>query len=106
MATYFGLWKANTSLPPPPTPAEQIKQQEGFDALLRGQLKSGRLREVHAFLEGGAGYFITGDVTEEQAFEELAGLAPSVSFGLHRTSPFPKGREIVLTALSKPARNA
>src|SRR2546425_13323142 len=103
MATYFGLWKANTSLPPPPTPAEQIKQQEGFDALLRGQLKSGRLREVHAFLEGGAGDFITGDVTEEQAFEELAVWAPYVSFGLHRTSPFPKASEVILSATRKRA---
>jgi len=106
MATYFGLWKVNTSLPPPPTPAEQIKQQEGFDALLRGQLKSGRLREVHAFLEGGAGYFITGDVTEEQAFEDLAVWAPYVSFELHRTIPFPKASEIVLRALGKRAGKA
>ncbi len=106
MATYFGLWKANTSLPPPPTPAEQIKQQEGFDALLRSQLKSGRLREVHAFLEGGAGYFITGDVTEEQAFEDLSIWAPFVSFELHQTIPFPKASEIVLKALSKRAGKA
>src|SRR5256712_11870923 len=104
MATYFGLWKANTSLPPPPTPAEQIKQQEGFDALLRGQLKSGRLREVHAFLEGGAGYFITGDVTEEQAFEELAGWGPHVSVALPRPLPVPNAVQIVLRALSKWAR--
>src|SRR2546425_8930834 len=98
MATYFGLWKTNTSLPPPPTPAEQIRQQEGFDALLRGQLKSGRLREVHAFLEGGAGYFITGDVTEEQAFEELADFGPYVSLGLHRTISFPEASAIDPTA--------
>src|SRR3989442_13981058 len=100
MATYFGLWKVNTSLPPPPTPAEQIRQQEGFDALLRSQLKSGRLREVHAFLEGGAGYFITGDVTAEQAFEDLPIRAPFVSFELHRTSPFAKSCEIALTPVS------
>src|SRR2546428_12448008 len=99
MATYFGLWKTNTSLPPPPTPVEQIKQQEGFDALLRGQLKSGRLREVHAFLEGGAGYFITGDVTEEQAFEELAGWAPSRACGTDRHRPFAQAREIRPRAL-------
>src|SRR5438093_6333579 len=106
MATYFGLWKVNTSLPPPPTPAEQIKQQEGFDALLRGQLKSGRLREVHPFLEGGAGYFITGDVTEEQAFEDLAVWAAYVSFELHLTIPFPKASEIVLKAHRNPAGKA
>src|SRR5438093_9786416 len=104
MATYFGLWKANTSLPPPPTPAEQIKQQEGFDALLRGQLKSGRLREVHAFLEGGTGYIITGDVTEEQAFEELAFWSPFVKFELHDTITLPISCVIVLRALIKLTR--
>src|SRR3989442_10869817 len=102
MATYLGLWKANTNLPPPPTPAEQIKQQEGFDALLRGQLKSGRLREVHAFLEGGAGYFITGDVTEEQPFEELAVCPPLLFFQLHCTIPFPNRDEIAPRTLSQP----
>ncbi len=106
MATYFGLWKTNTSLPPPPSPAEQIKQQEGFDALLRSQLKSGRIREVHAFLEGGAGYFVTGDVTEEQAFEELSIWAPFVSFELHQTIPFPKASEIALKVLRKRAGKA
>ena len=106
MATYFGLWKANSNLPPPPTPAEQIKQQEGFDALLRAQLKSGRLREVHAFAEGGRGYFISGDVTGEEIFEELALWSPFVTFEVHETIPFPKASEIVLKALRKRAGRA
>ena len=106
MATYFGLWKANSNLPPPPTPAEQIKQQEGFDVLFRAQLKSGRLREVHAFAEGGAGYFISGDVTEEEVFEELALWSPFVTFELHQTIPFPKASEITLKALRKRAGKA
>jgi|SRR2546428_12230046 len=101
MTTYFGLWKANTSLPPPPTPAEQIRQQEGFDALLRAQLKSGRLREVHVFAEGGAGYFISGDVSAEEALEELALWSPFVSFEIHETIPFPKAGEIILKSLRK-----
>lgn len=106
MTTYFGLWKANYNLPPPPTPAEQVKQQEAFDALLRAQLKSGRVREVHAFLEGGAGYFITGDVSEEEAFQDLALWAPYVTFELHRTVPFPKASELTLKALRQRAGKA
>ena len=106
MANYFGLWRSNTSLPPPPTPGEEVKQQEGFDALLRAQLKSGRLREVHAFAEGGAGYFITGDVTDEQVFEDLSVWSPYVTFELHRTIPYPKASEIVLKALKARAGKA
>ena len=106
MATHFGLWKANVSLPPPPTPTEQVKQQEAFDALLRAQLKSGRLREVHAFTEGGAGYFITGDVTDEEVFQDLSLWAPYVTFELHRTIPFPKAGEIILKALRQRAGKA
>ncbi|HKZ88711.1 MAG TPA: hypothetical protein VJ300_00455 [Thermoplasmata archaeon] len=99
MTTYFGLWKANTSIPPPPTPGDQVKQQEAFDALLRTQLKSGRIREVHAFLEGGAGYFITGDVSDEEVFQDLSVWSPYITFELHRTIPFPKASEIVVRAL-------
>ena len=106
MATYFGLWKANLSLPPPPTPGEQLKQQEGFDALIRAQLKSGRVREVHAFAEGGAGYFITGDVSDEEIYEELSRWSPYVTFELHRTIPFPKASEIPLKALRQQAGKA
>ena len=106
MATYFGLYKLNDSLPPPPTPQEQVKQQEAFDALLRAQMKSGRIREVHAFAEGGAGYFITGDVTDEEVFEDLAAWSPYVTFELHRTIPFPKASEIVLKALRARAGRA
>ncbi len=106
MTEYFGLWKINGNLPPPPTPAEQLKQQEGFDALLRAQLKSGRLREVHAFLEGGAGYFLTADNTDEEIFQDLAVWAPYVTFELHRTVPFPKASEITLKALRQRAGRA
>ncbi len=90
MATYFGLWKLNTSLQPPPTPGEQVKQQEAFDGLLRAQLKSGRIREVHSFLEGGAGYFLTGDVPEEEIFHDLTLWSPYVTFELHGRSRFLK----------------
>ncbi len=106
MTEYFGLWKINQSLPPPPTPAEQIKQQEGFDALIRAQLKSGRVREVHSFLEGGAGYFLTADVSDEEVFQDLAAWAPYVTFELHRTVPFPKASEIALKAIRQRAGRA
>ena len=73
---------------------------------LRAQLKSGRIREVHAFAEGDAGYFITGDVTDEQVFEDLSVWSPYVTFELHRTIPFPKASEIVLKALKARAGRA
>ncbi len=106
MTTYFGLWKTNYSLQPPPSPVDQVKQAEAFDGQLRAQLKSGRLREAHSFLEGGAGYFITGDVSEEEVFQDLALWSPYVTFELHRTIPFPKASEIALKAFRQRAASA
>jgi len=54
----------------------------------------------------GAGYFITGDVTDEQVFEDLSVWSPYVTFELHRTIPFPKASEIVLKALKARAGRA
>ncbi len=71
MPVYFGLWKENANLPPSPNPADNVKQVDGFLALMKAQLQSGVVKEVHAFLEGHRGYFITGDVTEEQVYEAL-----------------------------------
>ena len=71
------------SLPPSPNPADSVKQFEGFLTLMKAQLQSGVLKEVHVFLEGNRGYFITGDVSEEQALE----IVPFVTFEVHRTIP-------------------
>lgn len=101
MPVYFGLWKINVNLPPPPTPEDQVKQSEGFLALMKAQLQAGIVREVHAFLEGGRGYFITGDVAEEQLYEALQMWSPFVTFELHRTVPFPKGIELTISATKK-----
>jgi len=102
MPVYFGLWKEN-AFPPSPNPADGVKQVEGFLALMKAQLQSGVLKEVHAFLEGNRGYFITGDVTEEQVYETLQMWRPFVTFEVHRTIPFPRGIELLLTAAKKRA---
>lgn len=101
MTVYFGLWKLNVSIPPPPTPEDQVRQIEGQLALMKGQLQAGLLKEVHAFLEGDRGYLVTGDVGEEQLYEALQMWSPFVSFELHRTVPFPKALELAVSATKK-----
>jgi hypothetical protein len=100
MPVYFGLWKANT-FPPSPNLADSVKQFEGFLTMMKAQLQSGVLKEVHAFLEGNRGYFITGDVSEEQVYEALQMWQPFVTFEVHRTVPLPRGIELTLNAMRK-----
>jgi hypothetical protein len=102
MPAYFGLWEAN-AFPPSPNPTDSVKQFEEFLTLMKAQLQSGVLKEVHAFLEGNRGYFITGDVTEEQVYETLQMWQPFVTFEVHRTIAFPRGIELTLNAMKKRA---
>ena len=104
MPVYFGLWTQNANLPPAQNPADNVKQTEGFLALMKAQLQSGAVKEVHAFLEGGRGYFISGDVSEEQLYEALQMWWPFVTFEVHRTIPFPRGIELSVSAAKKLAR--
>jgi hypothetical protein len=76
---------------------------EGFLALVKSQMQSGVVKEVHAFLEGTRGYFFSGDVPEETLFEALSMWTPYVTFELHRTIPFPKASELILSASKKRA---
>jgi hypothetical protein len=101
MPVYFGLWEQNLNIPPSPNPADNVKQFEGFLALMKAQLQSGVLKEVHGFLEGTRGYFITGDVSDEQVFEALQTWIPFVTFEVHRTVPFPRALELTLNAVKK-----
>ena len=103
MPVYFGLWKENPNIQPSQNPAEDVKQIESFMALMKQQLQSGVLKEVHAFLEGHRGYFITGDISEEQVYEALQFWLPYVTFELHRTILFPRGIELELNAAKKRA---
>jgi hypothetical protein len=101
MPVYFGLWTENANIPPSPNPADNVKQTEGFLALMKAQLQSGVLKEAHAFAEGGRGYFISGDVSEEQLYESLQMWWPFVTFEVHRTIPFPRAVELSLSAAKK-----
>ena len=103
--TYFGLWKLNKSIQPPPTPEGQIMQQEGFNMMIRAQLQAGRLRDVHAYLEGDAGYFFY-EGSNEQLAEDLALWSPYVNFEIHQTLPALKSNELALSALKKRAGKA
>ena len=103
MPSYFGLWKLNHRIQPPANPADQVAQMKGFDDLIKAQLKSGALKEGHGFLQGGAGYIVTGDLPDEQVAELLAMWSPYVTFELHRTIPFPKFNELELSAFQKRA---
>ena len=105
MTLFFGLWKLNKSIQPSPTPEAQIMQQEGFNMMLRAQLQAGRLREVNAYLEGDAGYFLY-EGSNEQLAEDLALWSPYVNFEIHQTLPAQKSNELALSALKKRAGKA
>ena len=80
-------------------------QQEGFNMMLRAQLQAGRLREVNAYLEGDAGYFLY-EGSNEQLAEDLALWSPYVNFEIHQTLPAQKSNELALSALKKRAGKA
>lgn len=96
MSSYFGLWSANRAIQPPADPNASVQQFEGFLALIKSQIQSGVLKEVHEFLEGGRGYFITGDHPTEKIYEALAAWSPFVTFELHETVKFPKPLEVAV----------
>jgi hypothetical protein len=96
MPSYFGLWTLNSAIPPPDDPNMSVKQLEGFLGLMKSQLESGALKEVHQFLEGGRGYLLTGDHPPEKIIEIVSAWAPYVQFELHQTVKFPKPLEIAI----------
>jgi len=93
MTTYFGLWKLNTTIPPPTDPKAGLQLILGFQAMLRQDLQSGDIKEAYSFLEGNAGYFLTGDITEEKLHADFLKWSPYVTFELHRTVPLLKSTE-------------
>ncbi|MGA7922369.1 MAG: hypothetical protein WCA77_00110 [Thermoplasmata archaeon] len=96
MPSYFGLWSANRAIQPPVDPNVAVQQFEGFLALVKSQLQSGALKEVHEFVEGGRGYFFTGDHPAEKIYEVLAAWSPWVTFEVHETVKFPKPLEVAV----------
>ena len=96
MPSYFGLWKLNLAIPPPDDPKMGVQQNEAFLELMQAQLQSGALKEVHEFLEGGRGYFLTGDHPPEKILETLAAWSPWVTFEIHQTVKFPRPIEILI----------
>jgi hypothetical protein len=103
LPTYFGLWKFNTTLPPPPDPKFSVRQSEGFGTLLRQQMQSGIIKEAYSFLEGNMGYFVTGDVSEEKLHEALLSYSPYVTFEIHRTVPLTRSIETLIEVQRKQA---
>jgi hypothetical protein len=94
MTIYFGLWKQNTNIPPPQDPSIQLQQNIAFHAQLKEGVESGDLKEVYTFLEGGSGYFVSGDITEEKLHQRLVAWNPYVIFEVHRTVPTLKSLEM------------
>lgn len=93
MTTYFGIWKLNTSIPPAQDPKVELQMNLAFQAMIKQDLESGVIKEGYTFLEGGQGYFLTGDVTEEKLHESLIQWSPYVTFELHKTIPLVKSIE-------------
>jgi hypothetical protein len=96
MPQFFISWSLNSSIQPPQDPMQQVKQTEGFLALMRHQLSEGSFKEVHAFLDGDKGYGISKDVPIEKVYADLQAWQPWVQFEVHQTVQFPRGIEVVL----------
>ncbi|MFZ1023232.1 MAG: hypothetical protein WAN87_03770 [Thermoplasmata archaeon] len=77
-------------MPPPPDPKMLVMQNEAFFALFQAHVKSGIVKEAHAFLDGDRGYFISGDVSPEALQEAIASWYPYITFEIHQTVKFPK----------------
>ena len=106
MPVFFGLWMLNSSLPPPPDPKMAVTLNEAFLTLYQAQVKSGEIKEVHSFLEGDRGYFISGDVTAERLEENLTAWYPYVTFEVHQTVKFPKPIEMAIAVAKQRAAMA
>ena len=101
MPSYFILWKLNPNIPPPPDPKAQVQQFEGFHALMKSQLESGVMKEIHSFLQVDAGYAVIGDLPDEKVLEALEAWSPFVTFEVHRTIPTLRSVEISLNRVKK-----
>ena len=98
MTVYFGLYKVNTAIPPPPNPNDAVKQFEGFLAAIKMQKQSGDIKEAHAFVGANGGYFITGDITPEKLDETLSIFFPWVTFETYQTIPLEKSIQNAIDA--------
>lgn len=96
MPTYFGIWKFNTTLPPPPDPKFSVRQSEGFLAQLKQHMQLGIIKEAYSFLQGNEGYFVSGDVTEDKLHEALLSWSPYVTFEIFRTVPLMRSIEMLI----------
>jgi hypothetical protein len=104
MSTYFILYKVNTALPPNPDPKAQAQQLQGFLDSMKGFLKSGILKEIHSYVEGGGGYGISGDVSKEQLNKSLNSWFPFVTFEVYETIPATRVLEIAIENLENRVR--
>jgi hypothetical protein len=89
MPTYFGLWHFHGELLPP-DPNVQVQMYEAFLGLYKSQVQNGQLKEVHAFLEGNRGYFISGDIPHEKLLMTVQQWLPFVTFEVHQSVKFPE----------------
>lgn len=80
-----------------------VMQNEAFLALYQAHVKSGIIKEAHAFLGGDRGYFISGDVSVEALMEALSAWSPYVKFEIHQTVKFPKPIEISIAVAKQRA---
>jgi len=59
----------------------------GVSSAVKHDLETGDVKESNSFLEGNAGYFISGDITDEKLHELLLNYTPYVTFEVHKTVP-------------------
>ncbi len=86
MPTFFGIWKVETSLQPV-DPKMQLQLYQAFQMQVKHDLESGDIKETNSFIEGNAGYFVSGDVSEDKMHELCLSYAPFLTFEIHETVP-------------------
>jgi hypothetical protein len=88
MPIYFGLWHYHAELLPA-DPAAQVGMYQAFLGLYKSQIESGQLKEVHVFLQGDRGYWISGDISHEKLLMTIQQWLPFVTSEVHQTVKFP-----------------
>ncbi|MCI4344524.1 MAG: hypothetical protein L3J87_02730 [Thermoplasmata archaeon] len=88
MPTYFGLWHFRPELLPP-DPTMQAQMYEAFVGLYHSQVESGLIKEVHSFLDGISGYYVSGDISHEKMLLAVQQWLPFVTSEVHQTVKFP-----------------
>jgi len=98
VSTYLVLWKLGSNGPPPhASPEGLIGQVEAFVSILKRRVQEGNFKEIRSFVETGAGYAITGDISGDRLHEmpaEISSVEHNLTFEVHQVITRPTLQEL------------